>query len=119
DCSSHEMAVDGDSRDWDGRWNHVKKFLERPGPFTHPDFEPSIETCKILVIGAGGLGCELLKNLALSGFHHIHVVDMDTIGDINLNRQFLFRFGLIPYYCLWIRFHHRQVLDEWHAEKLF
>eukprot|EP00063_Salmo_salar_P027192 XP_014002027.1 PREDICTED: NEDD8-activating enzyme E1 catalytic subunit-like isoform X2 [Salmo salar] len=64
------MAVDGDSRDWDGRWNHVKKFLERPGPFTHPDFEPSIEslgflleTCKILVIGAGGLGCELLKNL--------------------------------------------------------
>ncbi|CDQ75842.1 unnamed protein product [Oncorhynchus mykiss] len=88
------MAVDGDSRDWDGRWNHVKKFLERPGPFTHPDFEPSIETCKILVIGAGGLGCELLKNLALSGFRHIHVVDMDTIGDINLNRQFLFRFGL-------------------------
>uniref|UniRef100_A0A4W5L860 Ubiquitin like modifier activating enzyme 3 n=1 Tax=Hucho hucho TaxID=62062 RepID=A0A4W5L860_9TELE len=47
------MAVDGgDSRDWDGRWNHVKKFLERPGPFTHPDFEPSTE--------------------ALSDFHHIH-----------------------------------------------
>uniref|UniRef100_A0A4W5KUE3 NEDD8-activating enzyme E1 catalytic subunit n=1 Tax=Hucho hucho TaxID=62062 RepID=A0A4W5KUE3_9TELE len=74
------MAVDGgDSRDWDGRWNHVKKFLERPGPFTHPDFEPStespgflLETCKILVIGAGGLGSELLKNLALSDFHHIH-----------------------------------------------
>uniref|UniRef100_A0AAZ3PT61 NEDD8-activating enzyme E1 catalytic subunit n=1 Tax=Oncorhynchus tshawytscha TaxID=74940 RepID=A0AAZ3PT61_ONCTS len=95
------MAVDGDSRDWDGRWNHVKKFLERPGPFTHPDFEPSIEslgflleTCKILVIGAGGLGCELLKNLARSGFRHIHVVDMDTIDISNLNRQFLFRFGL-------------------------
>uniref|UniRef100_A0A8C8FTF3 NEDD8-activating enzyme E1 catalytic subunit n=1 Tax=Oncorhynchus tshawytscha TaxID=74940 RepID=A0A8C8FTF3_ONCTS len=93
-----EMAVDGDSRDWDGRWNHVKKFLERPGPFTHPDFEPSIEslgflleTCKILVIGAGGLGCELLKNLARSGFRHIHVVDMDTIDISNLNRQFLFR----------------------------
>uniref|UniRef100_A0A8C8FWH2 NEDD8-activating enzyme E1 catalytic subunit n=1 Tax=Oncorhynchus tshawytscha TaxID=74940 RepID=A0A8C8FWH2_ONCTS len=92
------MAVDGDSRDWDGRWNHVKKFLERPGPFTHPDFEPSIEslgflleTCKILVIGAGGLGCELLKNLARSGFRHIHVVDMDTIDISNLNRQFLFR----------------------------
>ncbi|XP_071228377.1 NEDD8-activating enzyme E1 catalytic subunit-like isoform X6 [Salvelinus alpinus] len=95
---TEKMAVDGDSRDWDGRWNHVKKFLERPGPFTHPDFEPSIEslgflleTCKILVIGAGGLGCELLKNLALSGFRHIHVVDMDTIDISNLNRQFLFR----------------------------
>uniref|UniRef100_A0A8C7SW01 NEDD8-activating enzyme E1 catalytic subunit n=1 Tax=Oncorhynchus mykiss TaxID=8022 RepID=A0A8C7SW01_ONCMY len=98
---TEKMAVDGghgDSGDWDGRWNHVKKFLERPGPFTHPDFEPSIEslgflleTCKILVIGAGGLGCELLKNLALSGFRQIHVVDMDTIDISNLNRQFLFR----------------------------
>ncbi|RVE70888.1 hypothetical protein OJAV_G00068430 [Oryzias javanicus] len=97
-----KMAVDGGHRisgsDWDGRWNHVRKFLERPGPFTHPDFEPSteslqflLETCKILVIGAGGLGCELLKNLALSGFRLIDVVDMDTIDVSNLNRQFLFR----------------------------
>uniref|UniRef100_A0A452RVS9 NEDD8-activating enzyme E1 catalytic subunit n=1 Tax=Ursus americanus TaxID=9643 RepID=A0A452RVS9_URSAM len=95
------MAVDGgcgDTGDWEGRWNHVKKFLERSGPFTHPDFEPSTEslqflldTCKVLVIGAGGLGCELLKNLALSGFRQIHVIDMDTIDVSNLNRQFLFR----------------------------
>uniref|UniRef100_W5LG82 NEDD8-activating enzyme E1 catalytic subunit n=1 Tax=Astyanax mexicanus TaxID=7994 RepID=W5LG82_ASTMX len=93
------MAVDvGSTGDWDGRWSHVQKFLERSGPFTHPDFEASeetlqflLDTCKILVIGAGGLGCELLKNLALSGFRHIHVVDMDTIDVSNLNRQFLFR----------------------------
>uniref|UniRef100_A0A668VUR0 NEDD8-activating enzyme E1 catalytic subunit n=2 Tax=Oreochromis aureus TaxID=47969 RepID=A0A668VUR0_OREAU len=95
------MLVDGDAgstSDWDDRWNHIKKFLERSGPFMHPDFEPSteslqfmLETCKILVIGAGGLGCELLKNLALSGFRNIHVVDMDNIDVSNLNRQFLFR----------------------------
>lgn len=80
------------------RWINIRRILERSGPFCHPDFEPSpdilqflMTSCKILVVGAGGLGCEVLKNLAMMGFRQIHVIDMDTIELSNLNRQFLFR----------------------------
>jgi len=94
------MEVDGagPSVDLPGRWSHISKILERRGPLTPSSFTPSpellpflLENIKILVIGAGGLGCELLKNLALMGFRNITVIDMDTIDLSNLNRQFLFR----------------------------
>ena len=55
--------------------NLYNQVLERRGPLTPPSFTPSaeilpflLENIKVLVIGAGGLGCELLKNLAMMGF---------------------------------------------------
>jgi len=48
------------------------------------------------VVGAGAIGCELLKNFALMGLGcgeggSVIVTDMDLIEKSNLNRQFLFR----------------------------
>ena len=44
-----------------------------------------------LVIGAGALGNEVLKNLALMGVGNLLIVDFDTIEDANLSRSVLFR----------------------------
>ncbi|GAB0202351.1 ubiquitin-like modifier-activating enzyme 1 [Grus japonensis] len=51
---------------------------------------------KYFVVGAGAIGCELLKNFAMVGLGCgpdgcVTVTDMDTIEKSNLNRQFLFR----------------------------
>ena len=48
------------------------------------------------IIGAGAIGCEMLKNWALMGVGcgekgHVYVTDMDRIEKSNLSRQFLFR----------------------------
>lgn len=80
------------------QWVDIDRLLLRRGPMAPKHFQPSQKSldwlrdeCRVLVIGAGGLGCELLKDLALIGFRHIDVIDMDTIDYSNLNRQFLFR----------------------------
>lgn len=46
---------------------------------------------KVLVIGAGALGNEVVKNLALLGVGHIAIADMDCVELSNLSRSILFR----------------------------
>jgi ubiquitin-like 1-activating enzyme E1 B len=50
-----------------------------------------VRESNVLVVGAGGIGCELMKCLSLTGFKKCSIIDLDTIDISNLNRQFLFR----------------------------
>src|SRR5712672_1090526 len=50
-----------------------------------------LKKAKVLVIGAGALGNELLKNLALLGVGNVVVADMDRIENSNLSRSVLYR----------------------------
>lgn len=50
-----------------------------------------VKNATIMVVGAGALGNEVLKNLALMGVGRIFIVDFDTIEDANLSRSILFR----------------------------
>lgn len=50
-----------------------------------------VRDARVLVAGAGALGNEVVKNLALFGVGHIYVVDFDQIEITNLTRSVLFR----------------------------
>jgi adenylyltransferase/sulfurtransferase len=52
-----------------------------------------LREAKILVVGAGALGNEVLKNLALLGVGTTYVIDLDEIETSNLSRSVLFRDG--------------------------
>ncbi|XP_032517833.2 ubiquitin-like modifier-activating enzyme 1 [Danaus plexippus] len=59
------------------------------------NIQKKIGELKYFIVGAGAIGCELLKNFAMMGVGAaggaVTVTDMDLIEKSNLNRQFLFR----------------------------
>lgn len=60
------------------------------------EFQDKIANLKQFLVGAGAIGCEMLKNWSMMGLGtgpngKLWVTDMDSIEKSNLNRQFLFR----------------------------
>src|SRR5712691_10304248 len=53
--------------------------------------QEKLAAAKVLVVGAGALGNEVLKNLALLGVGHVYIIDYDTIESSNLTRSVLYR----------------------------
>ena len=53
--------------------------------------QKKLADAKVLVIGAGALGNEILKNLSLLGIGHVLVADLDRIENSNLSRSVLYR----------------------------
>jgi adenylyltransferase/sulfurtransferase len=53
--------------------------------------QSKLRNARVLVVGAGAIGNEVVKNLALVGVGHIEIVDMDTIEHSNLARCVFFR----------------------------
>lgn len=53
--------------------------------------QEKLAAAKVLVVGAGALGNEVLKNLGLLGVGHIYIIDYDTIESTNLTRSVLYR----------------------------
>lgn len=60
------------------------------------EYQEKLSNVKQFLVGAGAIGCEMLKNWAMIGLGtgpngQITITDMDSIEKSNLNRQFLFR----------------------------
>lgn len=74
--------------------------------------QEKLSNAKVMVIGAGGLGCPVLQYLVAAGVGTIGIVDHDQIALSNLNRQILFGQGEVGLYKASISAEKMEVLNN-------
>ncbi|MTB52931.1 ThiF family adenylyltransferase [Lewinella sp. W8] len=74
------VTVESKSSTWDSRFNLMK--------WWNAD---RIKEATVMVVGAGALGNEIIKNLTLLGVGNLLIIDLDTVDYTNLSRSILFR----------------------------
>jgi adenylyltransferase/sulfurtransferase len=55
-----------------------------------PEGQEALKKAKVLVVGAGGLGCPALQYLAAAGVGKLGIIDFDKVNEENLQRQVLY-----------------------------
>ena len=56
-----------------------------------PEERAALESVRVGIAGAGGLGSNCAMHLVRAGVKHLTIVDFDVVNESNLNRQFFFR----------------------------
>ena len=56
-----------------------------------PEERAALESVRVGIAGAGGLGSNCAMHLVRAGVKHITIADFDVVNESNLNRQFFFR----------------------------
>lgn len=81
--------------------------------------QKKLKAAKVLVIGAGGLGCPVLQYLAAAGVGEIGIIDNDTVDQSNLQRQVLFTHDDIGKYKAEVAAERLQKLNPFIEFKVF
>src|SRR5256885_6135492 len=66
--------------------NRCERFKLRGG-----GAQPRLSRARVVVVGAGALGNEIVKNLSLLGVGNLFIADLDRVENSNLSRSILFR----------------------------
>lgn len=71
----------------------MMQYFHRQVQLWGEDTQKSLQTKKIAIIGAGGLGSSLAFALGATGIGEIHIVDFDEVSIHNIHRQIAFKLG--------------------------